>query len=246
MSDIWQASTDYNKGDLRRPASDNGYIYICITAGTTGGNEPTWNTDLLSTTTDGTVEWLCLKKNISVNVLDQAIDYIKNNATAMSVCEKIPTNYYQACNPAEWQASTAVAEGDVVRPVGTRNGFVYECITPGTTDAAEPIWPTTEDTAVTDGSVTWIAVQSFALCTAGLTSTDFTIDIGQLGGKVITTAEKDNILIYKTGLGNAVAILDDNAKALFLTTIPTTQQNFQEGAQAKITTFKYELEQPSV
>jgi len=38
--------------------------------------------------------------------------------------------------------------------------------------------------------------------------------------------------------------LDDNNKQLLLVTIPSTQQNFQEGAQAKITSFEYEIEQP--
>ena len=245
MSDIWQASTAYSKGDMVRPTSDNGYIYKCVQAGTSGGTEPTWGTTVLETTADNDVLWLCLQKHVEDDVLDQALLHIKNNATGMSVCEKIPTNYYQACNPPEWQASTAYNVGDVVRPVGARNGFVYKCIQAGTSDANEPTWPTTEGQTVTDNTVTWQAVQSLALCTADMSSSDFTIDIGQKGGKVITIAEKDNILIYKDGTGKAVAIFNDNTKQLLLVTVPDTQQNFQSGAQAKIMSFDYELEQPS-
>lgn len=50
-------STAYSVGDVRRPAADNGHGYRCITAGTSAGSAPTWNTTAGSTTTDGTVVW---------------------------------------------------------------------------------------------------------------------------------------------------------------------------------------------
>jgi len=61
----WQASTAYSvrqdheaeSGDIIRPSSDNGYFFECITAGTSGGSEPSWNTTVGGTTVDGTVEW---------------------------------------------------------------------------------------------------------------------------------------------------------------------------------------------
>lgn len=245
MSDVWQANKDYEKGDIVRPTTSNGCVYKCVTAGTSGGSEPSWSTTPLEHVQDGTVTWVCLKKHIEDNVLLSAMQYIRDNATSMSVCEDNPSNYYQVCNPAEWQANTAYNEGDVVRPVGARNGYVYKCTTAGTSGAEEPTWPTSEDETVNDGSVVWTAVKSFALCTTDVSSSDFTIDIGLKGGYVLTVAEKDNILIYKTGVGKAVAILDDNNKQLLLVTTPSTQQNFQQGAQAKITSFQYEIEQPT-
>lgn len=42
---------------VRRPAVDNGYYYVCTTAGTTAAAEPTWSTTLDGTTTDGTAVW---------------------------------------------------------------------------------------------------------------------------------------------------------------------------------------------
>ena len=246
MSDIWQANTAYNKGDIVRPTTGNGCIYKCVVGGTTAATEPTWTTTPLKQISDNDIIWICLKKHTEDDVLLTAMEHIKNSATSMSVCEDNPSNYYQACNPAEWQANTAYSVGDVVRPVGARNGFVYKCTTAGTSDSTEPTWSATEDATITDGTVVWTAIKSFALCTTTVTADDFTIDIGQFGGRVITVAEKDNILIYKTGVGRAVAVMDDNNKQLLLVTIPSTQQNFQEGAQAKITTFEYEIEQPGV
>lgn len=54
-----------------------------------------------------------------------------------------------------WEASTAYSLGDRKTPT-VRNGFVYEVVTAGTTDASEPTWPTSAvGDQVVDGSVTW-------------------------------------------------------------------------------------------
>ena len=50
-------STAVSVGMIRRPGTSNGHGYICTTAGTTGGSEPSWNTSAGSTTTDGTAVW---------------------------------------------------------------------------------------------------------------------------------------------------------------------------------------------
>jgi hypothetical protein len=38
---VWVANTDYSIGDVCKPSSANGYIYICSTPGTSGATEPT-------------------------------------------------------------------------------------------------------------------------------------------------------------------------------------------------------------
>jgi len=59
----WQASTAYTEGDyvLRTTGvgSENvaGLFFVCTTAGTSGGTEPTWDTTAGNTTNDGTVVW---------------------------------------------------------------------------------------------------------------------------------------------------------------------------------------------
>ena len=56
--------------------------------------------------------------------------------------------------PSAWAASTAYALGDYVSAT-TKNGFRYECTTAGTSGTAEPTWPTTAGTTVTDNTAVW-------------------------------------------------------------------------------------------
>lgn len=51
-------STAYVVGNVRRPATGNGHVYICVVAGTSGGTPPTWPTDPGHSVDDGTVTWL--------------------------------------------------------------------------------------------------------------------------------------------------------------------------------------------
>ncbi len=52
----WAATTAYSIGDSVAPTTPDGYRYYCITAGTSGGSEPTWPT-IGNTVADGTVTW---------------------------------------------------------------------------------------------------------------------------------------------------------------------------------------------
>ncbi|PLX93464.1 MAG: hypothetical protein C0621_07465 [Desulfuromonas sp.] len=56
-----------------------------------------------------------------------------------------------------WAADSPVAFGDVVRPTAD-NGRLYLCVVPGTTDAAEPVWPTIGGGSVNDNGVVWLEV----------------------------------------------------------------------------------------
>ncbi len=53
------SSTAYTVGTLVRPATVNGYVYKCTTAGTTAATAPTFPTVPGNTVTDGTVVWTC-------------------------------------------------------------------------------------------------------------------------------------------------------------------------------------------
>ena len=54
-----------------------------------------------------------------------------------------------------WQASTPVLSGQIVQP---ENGFMYRASKGGTTGTTEPIWPTTPDMAVDDGTTRWVNI----------------------------------------------------------------------------------------
>ena len=54
-----------------------------------------------------------------------------------------------------WVASKAVTAGKIVQP---ENGFMYRAIKGGTTGSATPVWPTTPDTGVDDGTTRWVNI----------------------------------------------------------------------------------------
>lgn len=61
----WQATTAYtlrpggnaHRGSVVKPTTFNNRHFVCTTAGTSGGSEPSWNTTIGGTTNDGTVVW---------------------------------------------------------------------------------------------------------------------------------------------------------------------------------------------
>jgi hypothetical protein len=61
----WQAGTQYTTDDWAIPTVPNGYIYKCMTAGTTGGVEPVWGTTVDGDTTDNTCVWRCFPDNVA-------------------------------------------------------------------------------------------------------------------------------------------------------------------------------------
>lgn len=56
---LWVASTVYSLGDLVHPPDNNGFIYECVAAGTSGATEPVWAILQDDEFTDGTVTWKC-------------------------------------------------------------------------------------------------------------------------------------------------------------------------------------------
>ena len=74
-----------------------------------------------------------------------------------------------------WQAGKAITAGKIVQP---ENGYMYRASKGGSTGTTAPVWPTTPDMAVDDGTTRWVNIgkafdmSEFKLASseAGLTS----------------------------------------------------------------------------
>jgi hypothetical protein len=62
----WAATTAFNAGDIIRPATGNGFLYVCVAAGTTGASTPTFPTVQGATVVDSGATWSCLGESITV------------------------------------------------------------------------------------------------------------------------------------------------------------------------------------
>lgn len=86
-----------------------------------------------------------------------------------------------------WSAATEKKEAtgldeiaDIVVP-STANGFYYEAVSSGVTDAVEPTWATVKDGITTDGTVSWKAVPDNSLIRDGDTLTSSTWESDDVG-----------------------------------------------------------------
>lgn len=78
----WQASTAYTvrqtgdakTGSVVKPTTANGRYFRCSVAGTSGGTQPTWNTTLGGTTTDGGVTWVAIQAHKRTGLVEVIVD----------------------------------------------------------------------------------------------------------------------------------------------------------------------------
>ncbi len=89
-------STAYTVGQIVKPTTDNGYFFRCTTAGTSAaGGDPTWNTTVGGTTTDGTVVWTTIIKDWQDPVtLADMREGVTNYFRIKAVGPKIGSNAY--------------------------------------------------------------------------------------------------------------------------------------------------------
>lgn len=67
---------------------------------------------------------------------------------------------------AVWSAGAAFAVNAVVIP-STQNGFAFKATVAGTSGGTEPVWPTTLGGTVSDGGVTWQAIEQYGYHSIG-------------------------------------------------------------------------------
>jgi len=81
----WTAETVYSIGDYVVPTTPNDRLYECTVAGVSGAEEPTWDTEINSTTEDGTVIWTCRSSSAVINPLIVTLDTC--NYGGLTLCE---------------------------------------------------------------------------------------------------------------------------------------------------------------
>jgi hypothetical protein len=127
--------------------SGTGYVFAVIDSGV-------WVNGTLLTSLEtstgavGFTEHVDDTGTVSLFLVDGNQGYIFANPTT------VPTKVV----PNTWVASTAYALNAKVKPT-TSTGFYYKVTTAGTTSGTEPTWPTTLAATVTDGSVTFTAIE---------------------------------------------------------------------------------------
>ncbi|MBC2668768.1 hypothetical protein ACFOON_15120 [Novosphingobium piscinae] len=93
-------STAVTVGQTTVPATSNGRMYRCTTAGTTGASEPTWGTTNGGTTSDGTAVWTEMTPDF---------DAMNANVTAIEVSGGGYGRVSIASSLANWAGTQAAA-----------------------------------------------------------------------------------------------------------------------------------------
>jgi prepilin-type N-terminal cleavage/methylation domain-containing protein len=77
----WLPGTPYGLGTVVVPATANGFMFRCTTAGTSGASAPTWNTGSGATTNDNSVVWTQFgPTGVAFDQPDEQIEYAWHSA----------------------------------------------------------------------------------------------------------------------------------------------------------------------
>ena len=88
----WKANTLYAAGAIVVPTTPNGFTYIALNAGTSGGTQPTWPQAIDATVTDNTIVWKQAgHTRVYVNALHD-VPAIRNGTGSPSWC---PTLFHR-------------------------------------------------------------------------------------------------------------------------------------------------------
>ena len=119
----WAASTAYALGNVRRAATAQvtGLFFKCVTAGTSGGSEPVWPTDIGVEATDGSVTWKAISSvyaDLSVLVPSAIIELFELRLDSNLHGSSNITRWHNGCNEG--------LTGGIVWDGNTYNSFAIE------------------------------------------------------------------------------------------------------------------------
>ena len=144
----WTSSNTVAVGDERRSTTDNpsknlGLFFRCIDAGTTGGSEPTWPTEVGSTVVDNTCEWVAISsvyKDVQTLEPDAIIELFELRLVSALHGSNNVTRWHNGCNadvsgniiwdgqtyfrfPVEAEGFEWTAQGSLPRPTLTASNI---------------------------------------------------------------------------------------------------------------------------
>lgn len=155
-----------------------------------------WEYGILNTGSTGILTYMdTVAKGISAYDGSKVLQVlIENPSTGDDEAVTLAADF--VAGAAQPTARTATAVGTVVRP-STHNGYCYECTISAGVYGAEPTWPLTPGTTISDGTNTWITREENLVASEGLGIT--------LGG---TLLENDKIVYVEAYRGEAVDVGD--------------------------------------
>lgn len=155
------ANTPYVVGNYVSPTVATGFTYLVVVAGTPAA-EPVWPTVAGGKVTQTTTTFMAVGPR---RLLDTATCLARftireTDGTLVLRLSTSPGGADVGYDPPAWALGTVYGLGQQVVPT-TTNGWVYECVKAGTSNAAtEPIWPTTPGATCLDNTVVWRNVRT--------------------------------------------------------------------------------------
>jgi hypothetical protein len=119
---------------------------------------------ILTTIPNYTFPWDCVKADAILDSTGVPLTLIEANLARLQfLVTGKPLYYYLSQTPLITTARgnlTDYVVDDIVTP-SSPNGYLYECVTAGTSAAAPPTYPVTWGTRIADGSVVWACREMF-------------------------------------------------------------------------------------
>lgn len=159
----WAPITAYTAGQMAKATPDNGHVYKCTVAGTSGTTQPAFPTGAGATVNEPAYPtWAALTAYTTTSIIAENGHWYQPTVAGRSGASApawptgsgatVVDNAYNG-----WVASQAQALGNVIHPAGTTH--LYTCVNPLSgnkkTGAAPPVWPTGAGATVVDNNVTW-------------------------------------------------------------------------------------------